>query len=445
MPHVVLLSFSGLRVREEHLAELGVQLPGLTARAAAIRQLPSLGLLTLAGMLPDDWTCSYREVIKLTDDLVEAIVQEQPHLVAMSSLTAPIKQAYSLAVKLRAEHLKTLLGGLHATTCSEEAASYFDSVCLGEGEIVWPQILADVSVGKLQPRYSAVRTTHNFEWPIPRFDLLADRRLARWTVQSQRGCPLACEFCAASRIISRFREKPVDHFRLELAAIRRHDPQPILELADDNTFAGPRNPEPLLAALAEADARYFTEVDWRIGERPTLLRQLAASGCVQVLVGIESLVFRYPGMGSKDAAIERVLAAVDRIQEVGVAVIGCFIVGADGETRASLDRLADFLCDTQMADVQVTLQTPFPGTALRRELARDGRLLIDRDWSHYTLFDVTFRPDQMSASELERGYRELLRKVYDDRQAARRAAIRREVWRRNPVLRGRTWPLSKQT
>jgi radical SAM superfamily enzyme YgiQ (UPF0313 family) len=439
MPHVALLSFSGLRVREPELAELGVSLPGLSARAAAVGQLPSLGLLTLAGMLPDEWTCSYREVTHVDDDLIQAIVRESPTLIAMSALTASVQQAYLLAGKLRADGLPCVLGGLHATTCSAEAASYFDAVCMGEGELVWAQVLADAQAGGLQPRYRAVRTAKALPWPVPRFDLVADRPVARWTIQTQRGCPLACEFCAASRLISRYREKPADQLRRELAAIRRYDPHPTIELADDNTFSGQCDPEPVLSALADADARYFTEVDWRIGERPTLVREMAASGCVQVLVGIESLVFRYPGMGDKAAALERVLNALAEIQHAGIAVIGCFIVGADGETRESLDRLLQFLRRIELADVQVTLNTPFPGTALRARLARQGRLLDGRDWSHYTLFDVTFRPVQLTVAELETGYRELLRSAFDESETARRGAIRREVWRRNPVLRGKAW------
>jgi radical SAM superfamily enzyme YgiQ (UPF0313 family) len=395
MPHVALLSFSGLRVREEKLAELGARLPGLAARAAATAQLPSLGLLTLAGMLPDDWTCSYQEVTSIDDDLVQLLVRQRPQLVAMSALTASAQLAYSLADRLRAENLATVFGGLHATTCADEAVAHFDAVCTGEGELVWPKILRDVSHGKLRPRYAAVRTSQNIDWPIPRFGLLAGRPIARWTLQTQRGCPLACEFCAASRLISRFREKPMERIREELAAIQRVDPRPTVELADDNTFVGPRDAKPLLAALADANIRYFTEVDWRIGEQPALLRQLAASGCVQVLVGVESLIFRYPGMGSITAPLERVMAAVDEIQDAGVAVIGCFIVGADGETRASLKRLTTYLQQSRLADVQVTLHTPFPGTALRSRLSRQGRLLENRDWSHLHVVrrDISARPD----------------------------------------------------
>ena len=45
------------------------------------------------------------------------------------------------------------------------------------------------------------------------------------TLQTQRGCPLACDFCAASRLLGRFREKPVANIRRELAAISQLSPR----------------------------------------------------------------------------------------------------------------------------------------------------------------------------------------------------------------------------
>jgi radical SAM superfamily enzyme YgiQ (UPF0313 family) len=231
------------------------------------------------------------------------------------------------------------------------------------------------------------------------------------------------------------RLKPVVNIARELAAIRTLDPQPVLELADDNTFTNRADADELLEALARADARYFTEVDWRVGEHPDLVAKLAASGCVQVLVGIESLVFRYPGMGPKQAELPRIMAALEAIQAAGVSVIGCFIVGCDGETHDSLDRLAEFIQSSPLADVQLTLQTPFPGTALRRRLEREGRLLQDRGWSHCTLFDVVYRPDVMSVGELESAFRALARDVFGPSESARRRGIRKRVWQNNPRLR----------
>jgi radical SAM superfamily enzyme YgiQ (UPF0313 family) len=305
---------------------------------------------------------------------------------------------------------------------------------VGEGEPVWPQILADAEAGALRPVYRAAAPFDLAVAPVPRFELLGPSRRSRWTVQTQRGCPLACEFCGASRLLGAFREKPIANLVRELAAVRGLDAKPLVELADDNTFAGSRPAAPLLEALAGAEARWFTEADWRLGERPDVLAGLAASGCVQVLVGIESLVHRPAGIGGKQAEWPRIRDAILAIQQAGVAVIGCFIVGCDGETRESLDRVERFILDSPLADVQLTLQTPFPGTALYRRLQNEGRLLPDRGWSFYTLFDVTYQPDGMSVAELEHGFRDLVIRVFSPDAAARRAALRREIWRRNPRL-----------
>jgi radical SAM superfamily enzyme YgiQ (UPF0313 family) len=435
MPHVALVPFTGFRVREEEMRALGMRLPGLHQRAAAIAQLPALGLLTLAGLTPESWTCSYHETAVADEVALEEVRAVKPTLVALSALTASVEEAYRFGAMLRREGLSVILGGLHATVCPDEAAQHGISVVLGEGEPVWLDVLADAAAGNLQQVYRAGKLFDLNAAPVPRFDLLGTKSRPRFTVQTQRGCPLACDFCGASRLLGAFREKPVANLKRELAALTKLVPEPVLELADDNTFAGTRDAGALLETLGEANARYFTEADWRIGEWPDVLRDLASSGCVQVLVGIESLVFRHPGMGPKQTELDRMINAMQSIQETGVAVIGCCIVGCDGETRQSLDRLTQFLLDSPFADVQLTLQTPFPGTALHRRLHREGRLLPDRSWSHYTLFDVTYQPDQMSVAELEQGFRDVVQAVHAASPSARRAALRHRLWQRHPRFR----------
>jgi radical SAM superfamily enzyme YgiQ (UPF0313 family) len=435
VPHVTFVTFSGVRIKESELLELGMTLPGLQPRGKAIEQLPALGLLTLAGMLPASWTCSYHAVGSWDERLIEQIIADAPALVAISALTASINEAYQFSSRLQRVGIRTVTGGLHATCCTEEARRYCDAVIVGAGEPVWRLVLADAEAGRLLPIYIAVGETPHEEWPLPRFDLLgADP--PRFTLQTQRGCPLSCSFCGASRLLGSFREKPAANIRRELDVIRGITPNPLIELADDNTFAGSRDMNELFDVLQDSGVRYFTESDWRIGERAELLRRLAASGCVQILVGIESLVFRYPGMGQKESELARIMDAVCAIQEQGVAVNGCFIVGADGETPASLDRMVQFILDSPLADVQVTLQTPFPGTALERRLRREGRLLTDRGWPYYTLFDVTFQPDSMSVKQLEQGFRDVLRGVFSAAASARRDGLRRRIWHCNARLRG---------
>lgn len=440
MPHVSFVPFTGLRVREQRLLELGMSLPGLTERGAAIAELPALGLLTLAGMLPEEWTGSYHPASNSSEELAAAIIAERPTLVAISALTASINEAYAFADRLRLAGVVVVMGGLHVTACPDEARRHATAVVVGEGEPVWREVLRDAESGELKPHYLASLYRANSrdpaEWPMPRYDLLGSLP-PRFTLQAERGCPLACEFCGASRLLGRFREKPTANIREELAAIARLSPRPMIELADDNTFVGRRPPEELFGALADVGARYFTEADWRIGTRPEVLQGLAASGCVQVLVGIESQVFRYPGMGAKDREWHEMLAAVEAIQASGVVANGCFIVGADGETPASIDRLVEFLLASPFAEIQLTLQTPFPGTTLYERLRTAGRLLPDRDWSHYTLFDVTYHPDAMTVEELEQGFTRALSALFAAEPAARRSALRKQIWSRSPVFSSR--------
>ena len=61
--------------------------------------------------------------------------------------------------------------------------------------------------------------------------------------------------------------------------------------------------------------------------------------------------------------------------------------------------------------------------------SRDGRLLAERGWEYYTLFDVTYRPDCLTVPELETAFRETVQAVFSPPAAARRSEIRREIWK----------------
>src|SRR5437016_6073139 len=116
---VSFVSFVGLRVREQELLRLGISLPGLENRHAAVAELPALGLLTMAGRLPSEWSCSYHEVDKWEQRLVDQITDEDPCIVAISALTASVKEAYGFSNALRKRGIPTVIGGLHATACPD--------------------------------------------------------------------------------------------------------------------------------------------------------------------------------------------------------------------------------------------------------------------------------------------------------------------------------------
>jgi hypothetical protein len=72
MPHLALAPLTGLHVRSERDLELGMTLPGLRRRAEALAELPALGLFTLAGLTPPEWTMSCHDAAKVDEGLVDA-------------------------------------------------------------------------------------------------------------------------------------------------------------------------------------------------------------------------------------------------------------------------------------------------------------------------------------------------------------------------------------
>jgi radical SAM superfamily enzyme YgiQ (UPF0313 family) len=111
-------------------------------------------------------------------------------------------------------------------------------------------------------------------------------------------------------------------------------------------------------------------------------------------------------------------------------VNGCFILGLDNHTPDVFPAILEFVRRSGLAEVQFTVLTPFPGTPLYHRLKAEGRLLSDRFWDACTLFDVNYRPKQMSVRELEEGLQWLFRKTYnrdESNQRLRRFAQNRKT------------------
>ena len=433
---VGLIAVSGVRVYNERLVRLGVTLPGFVERAKVIASMPSLGLLTLAGVTPDDYDITYLEHPEFDPALLE------PHtfdIVGISSFTAKSDVMYAIADFYRARGTTVVLGGLHCTLLPEEAAGHADAVVAGEGELLWPRVLEDWKQGTLRPIYrnGSFRDVDLARAPVPRYDLLDFDRYNRIPIQAARGCHLDCEFCAASKIFGGYKRKPVENVVRELREITRHTAHPFVELADDNTFVDKRWSRDLVRAIGAAEVHWFTETDVSLAEDPELLDLLAQSGCRQVLIGFES-----PSAASlqgieahnwKARRHDQYRRAIDEIQRRGITVNGCFIVGLDNDTPDIFQQIERFVKDSGLMEVQITVLTPFPGTALYHRLRAEGRLLRERYWERCTLFDVNFVPKKMTADELEQGLEYLMGSLYTAEEVRRRRGLYLQTMRSRRV------------
>jgi radical SAM superfamily enzyme YgiQ (UPF0313 family) len=423
------IAMSGVRAHNPELTQLGLTLPGFVDRNKIIASLPSLGLLTLAGLTPDNFEIAYHEIADLKS-LPELPVDFD--LVAISTFTAQFYEACDVADYYRAKNIPVVMGGITVSSLREQTKAHCDSVIIGEGELLWPELLADFERGDLKPFYS---TKHEFDLadaPMPRFDLLAPKRYNRLTVQTSRGCPHRCEFCASSILLTpRYKVKPVENVIAEIREIKKYWPKPFIEFADDNSFVHRGHYKRLLRELARENVRWFTEADIGVAGDDELLGLMRDSGCQQVLIGLES---------PRSASLDRVelknnwklrqqdfyREAIAKIQSYGITVNGCFILGLDGDTPEVFDDVLDFVRDAALYEVQVTFQTAFPGTPLYARLKREGRIIRDNAWELCTLFDINFRPKNMSLAELQSGFLKLVKQLYSAEEThERRAKLKR--------------------
>ena len=412
-----LLAMSGIRAHDPELLELGLTLPGFVERSRQVAALPSLGLLWLAAVTPGEHELVYVEAPSGDDDPPEL---EGCDLVAISTFSAQAQEAYQVADRLRSRGVRVAIGGLHATARPREVAEHADWVCVGEGEHVWPAIVAACERGGTGGVLHAadLAPVDVARLPVPRYDLLGERPYNRITVQTSRGCPWRCDFCASTVMLGeRYRKRPVEDVVRDVRAVLDLYPGAFIELADDNTFVDKAWSRALLRALRPLDVKWFTETDVTVADDPELLDLIAESGCRQLLIGLESpraedlagveLHNDFKARRAPDYA-----RAVRAIQSRGITVNGCFVLGLDHHGPGVFAEVERFALDLGLYEVQVTVMTAFPGTPLLERLEGEGRVLEPDRWDLCTLFDVNYEPRGMSVDELRAGLRHLSARLY---------------------------------
>jgi len=421
---VGLMALSGVRVRNEKLAKLGVTLPQFVSRGKVVAQLPSLSLLIIASMTPDDVEVDYVEVPDVSQIKELDLGYD---LVAITSYSAQIHEAYELASRYKKAGVPVVMGGTHVIANPEEAKRHADSIAIGEAEVLWPMIIEDLKNNQLQPVYKEEHpaTYKLSDSPIPRYDLLDKENYNRITVQTSRGCPHDCEFCAGSKLFGDgFRQKPIDLIVKEIEKIKEKWTNPFIEFADDNTFVDKKWSKEFLKALLPLKIKWFTETDISIADDEELLKLMYQSGCYQLLIGLESTSKEsLNGIETHNWKLkqrDKYLDAVNKIQSNGVSVNGCFVVGLDGDTPDIFKDIRDFIEKSRLLEAQVTFLTPYPGTPLHNRLKSEGRLLKEEFWDQCTMFDINFRPKNMTPEDLEKGLLWIYGEIYSEKEYIKR-------------------------
>ncbi|MCP5098150.1 MAG: radical SAM protein [Chloroflexi bacterium] len=343
-------------------------------------------------------------------------------LVGISIFTSTAKRGYELADALRARGQTVILGGSHVSVCQEEALAHADAIVSGEAENILPVLLNDFASG--QPLKRIYVGTPSDLTNIRGYSIenaLDGMSVPALNLAYSRGCHFKCDFCAISQTQYSFRHRPVEHALADIdAAIAAGINYFVIP---DALMWGDREAaKTLLRGMAERQVNWYGQASLDVVRNNEFLDLIAASGCVVLGLGIESIrPESLKSVRKGQNKVEHYEASIAALHERGVRVNGYFVFGMDGDTLDTFHETVLFIEKNGIEIPEIYTLTPFPGTGLHDRLDAEGRLLT-KDWNAYTRFGniPVFEPQNMSVDELAEGIRYVEQMIYSKSGIMRR-------------------------
>ena len=324
--------------------------------------------------------------------------------------------------------------GPHTFAYPNEAKKHAAAVAIGEGEELWPLILEDFQGDQLKEYYvcGPYKTEslngnvfHQSQrpdicgLPMMKRDLLPQDRYRMDSIFTTRGCPNHCRFCPVTPIFGpKIRHRPIDEVVAEVDTLRQHyfnvddsvfgHPQ-IVERPEENQYYFDLYKE--LAGLPSkrlwSGAGGISAVNYKDGRK--IVELAAESGLCSIAAGLESIsgdgqkqswAWRKLHFTSPDTfEIQTLKQNVRIIQDLGIEILGFFVIGWDKDTPESYRRTLDFCDEMNIIPFILTL-VPMPGSQIFDEYLDQGRIFTELSWDHYGGESIVFKHPTMSSEEM---------------------------------------------
>jgi radical SAM superfamily enzyme YgiQ (UPF0313 family) len=394
------------------------------------------GLAVAAAVVPQHWAI----------ELVDECTLDQPHVarpdvdvVGISAMTTQAPRAYELADAYRALGVTVVLGGIHPSALPAEALQHCDAVCKGDAESTLPHVIADWEAAADQGLDPRSQLRQIYDWaafepaPIatPRKDIYDPRDyLVANPLQTTRGCPHNCNFCTTPAVFGRrFRQRDIGDIVEEIRAAKEQQRAWCYIFADDNFGGNHKWALELCEALRPLKVSWASQCDALISNNDRLLRAMRDSGCVGLILGLES-----PKQDTLQVAGKRFVRSdtyaerIRKIRSFGINLWGAFIFGFDTDTWRDCMQACRFAQRTGLSMSCYPILTPYPGTAFYEQFEREGRIRT-RDWLRYNGASVVFEPRRMSAQQLRHAQMAAFAEFFSLRSTLRRLKVLPFKWR----------------
>jgi radical SAM superfamily enzyme YgiQ (UPF0313 family) len=331
----------------------------------------------------------------------------RPNVVGISCIhTLDVPASIELARRVRrAAPRAVVVAGGHAASASPESfdAAAFDAIAIGAGERSFVRLVEAIERGGAPLEVEGFvaaggpNATANDDIDptlLPARQLVAPyrrhyrcvHRAPVWVVETARGCPFRCTFCAVGGSPPRLRDLGTvveDFSRVG----------PDVFVVDDLFF----HPRDRSLELARALERRGVRKDWLLVQTrtDTVARSVAALEAwksraerLDLFMGFEAASDSELKSLGKDATLRDAEEAVRIGRRLGVGITGNFVVDPDW-TEADFERLWTTLDRLSLDRVGFTVLTPLPSTRLWNDA---HHRLVERDFGRWDMHHVLWEP-----------------------------------------------------
>ena len=228
-----------------------------------------------------------------------------------------------------------------------------------------------------------------------------------------RGCPARCTFCLWPQVTTghSYRVRSVGNVLEEVSHMRRRFPEMKEVFFDDDTFtADPPRAREIAKGLGRLGITWSTNSRANV-DRDTL-KVLKDGGLRLFVVGYESGNEQILKNIRKGVGLERARRFTRDCHELGILIHGTFILGLPGETRDTIEESIRFAQEMNPETLQVSLASPYPGTAMYDFVVRNGFLTVDSlvDETGYQKCTVSY--PEVSSDEIFKAVEAFYRRYY---------------------------------
>lgn len=293
--------------------------------------------------------------------------------------------AFEMARKIKEENNIPILAYGNVTTMLPElfADSEFDAMFRdGDAEVCMKSFLRDYDLEKdsdiLQEQLEGmtilddgkVIKTRNGKyisennWGISRQDRVpvkeydARKGKNRYVLNMSRGCPFGCEHCLIQLTEGRMeRRRSIENTKESIEQIK--DQYKHIKIWAANFTLD----KDYVIKFCEMMKKDFPDMTWECATRidlindRELLRKMFDAGCRQISLGIESLNNKEL-INTKDFKTFEIARTISTIQEAGITVKGCIMLGMPNQTKQSIVNTLSFLRSRNVL-IRPTVYTPY--------------------------------------------------------------------------------------